>query len=92
MLFIFIASVALLFSVLIMLYAVIKYYFIPNKIEIKFDALRIGDKILFMYNDTMTAGRITRHYKDIEVIYAKTLSKPTKHIRVEYHEILDTIR
>ena len=71
--------------------SLVKYFSQPPRPKV--ESLTNGDKIIFLDTDTdkIFAGRVVSHYRDIEVIHAKTISKPERLLRLEYRNILEVL-
>lgn len=80
----------ILMSATVMIVAIFRYY-LPDPPKIDPMELKKGDKILYLQKDVTRAARITRNYKDIQVIYGVTIGKGKgagKHVRIEHKEVL----
>jgi hypothetical protein len=77
-------------NAIVMIVAIIRYY-LPGPPKIDPMEIKMGDKIYYLQKDITRAARVTRNYKDIEVIYGVTLGKGReagRHVRIEHKEVL----
>lgn len=78
----------ILFSSLIVLgFSIGVYFYKPPKPNPS--AACVGQKILFMHKEETRAGIVVLNFKDVSVLYVKTLGKEESLDRVRYREVLE---